>query len=106
MANSKRKFEPQLLGKVLSEIVESKALSRGITNEKINGLWNQLLGDTISQFTDKVELRNETLYVSLSSAPLREELSYGKEKIMRMLNEEMGKETIKKIQDINGFYFR
>ena len=97
MANSKRKCEPQLLGKVLSEIVESKALSRGITNEKINGLWNQLLGDNISQFTDKVELRNETLYISLSSAPLREELSYGKEKIMRMLNEEMGKETIKKI---------
>jgi len=97
MANSKRKFEPQLLGKVLSEIVESKALFRGITNEKINGLWNQLLGDNISQFTDKVELRNETLYVSLSSAPLREELSYGKEKIMWMLNEEMGKETIKKI---------
>lgn len=97
MANSKRKFEPQLLGKVLSEIVESKALYRGITNEKINGLWNQLLGDNISQFTDKVELRNETLYVSLSSAPLREELSYGKEKIMQMLNEEMGKETIKKI---------
>ena len=97
MANSKRKFEPQLLGKVLSEIVESKALYRGITNEKINGLWNQLLGDNISQFTDKVELRNETLYVSLSSAPLREELSYGKEKILRMLNEEMGKETIKKI---------
>ena len=97
MANSKRKFEPQLLGKVLSEIVESKALYRGITNEKINGLWNQLLGDNISQFTDKVELRNETIYVSLSSAPLREELSYGKEKIMRMLNEEMGKEIIKKI---------
>ena len=97
MANSKRKFEPQLLGKVLSEIVESKALFRGITNEKINGLWNQLLGDNISQFTDKVELRNETIYVSLSSAPLREELSYGKEKIMRMLNEEMGKEIIKKI---------
>jgi len=97
MANSKRKFEPQLLGKVLSEIVESKALFRGITNDKINGLWNQLLGDNISQFTDKVELRNETLYVSLSSAPLREELSYGKEKIMWMLNEEMGKETIKKI---------
>ena len=97
MANSKRNFEPQLLGKVLSEIVESKSLNSGITNEKINCLWNQLLGDNISQFTDKVKLKNETLYVSLRSAPLREELSYGKEKIMRMLNEEMGKETIKKI---------
>ena len=97
MAKSKKNFEPQLLEKILSEIIDSKALKRGITNEKVNGLWKQLLGNNISQFTDKVELRNKTLYVSLTSAPLREELSYGKEKIMRMLNEEIGKETIKKI---------
>jgi hypothetical protein len=81
----------------LSEIIDSKALKKGITNEKVNGLWKQLLGNNISQFTDKVELRNKTLYVSLTSAPLREELSYGKEKIIRMLNDEIGKETIKKI---------
>ena len=97
MAKSKKNFEPQLLGKILSEIIDSKALKKGITNEKVNGLWKQLLGNNISQFTDKVELRNKTLYVSLTSAPLREELSYGKEKIIRMLNDEIGKETIKKI---------
>jgi hypothetical protein len=35
--------------------------------------------------------------VQLSSSVLREELSYGKEKIINMLNEELGKTIIKKL---------
>ncbi|MDX1462328.1 MAG: DUF721 domain-containing protein, partial [Marinirhabdus sp.] len=35
--------------------------------------------------------------ISLSSSVLREELSYGKQKIIRLLNEEMGKELVEKL---------
>ncbi|MDX1784359.1 MAG: DciA family protein, partial [Aequorivita vladivostokensis] len=42
-------------------------------------------------------LDRDTLYVQLSSSVLREELSYGKEKIVKLLNEELGKELIKKV---------
>jgi hypothetical protein len=35
--------------------------------------------------------------VKLNSSVLREELSYGKEKIRAMMNEALGKEEIKKI---------
>lgn len=42
-----------------------------------------------------VELKGSTLYVSLSSSVLREELSYGKDKIIAMLNEELRKEVVK-----------
>jgi hypothetical protein len=35
--------------------------------------------------------------VQLSSSVLREELSYGKEKIIKMLNEELGKDIVKKL---------
>ena len=35
--------------------------------------------------------------VSLSSSVLREELSLGKSKIVQMLNEELGKDLVKKI---------
>jgi hypothetical protein len=37
------------------------------------------------------------LYVALSSSVLREELAYGKDKIIAMINEELGKEVIKKV---------
>ena len=34
------------------------------------------------------------MYVALSSAVLREELSYGKDKIIKMINEELKKEVV------------
>jgi hypothetical protein len=42
-------------------------------------------------------LRGKTLYVHLTSAPLREELSYGKEKILKYLNDVLGSDEIQKI---------
>ena len=42
-------------------------------------------------------LQNKTLYVNLSSSVLREELSYGKDKIIKLINDELGKEVVDKI---------
>ena len=55
------------------------------------------MGNGVNNYTTAVELRNETLFVSLSSSVLREELSLGKTKIIAMLNEELGKDLIKKL---------
>ena len=55
------------------------------------------MGNGVNNYTTEIELRFDTLYVSLSSSVLREELSLGKSKIIRMINEEIGKELVKKI---------
>ena len=54
------------------------------------------MGNGVNNYTTNILLKQETLYVQLSSSVLREELSYGKEKIITMLNEHLGKELIKK----------
>lgn len=59
--------------------------------------WVKLMGNGVNNYTSAVELKNETLYVSLSSSVLREELSLGKSKIIKMINEELGKELVKKL---------
>ena len=92
-----RKFEPQSVSKVLDEIIQSKALNTGITNARINELWFKLMGKNILNYTEKISLKGKTLFVSLNSAALREELNYGKEKIKKMINEQLGKETIRKV---------
>ena len=97
MKSPKRKFEPQSIGKVLDEIVQSKALKTGITNARINELWYELMGSQMTHYTDKILLKGNTLFVSLNNAALREELSYGKEKIRKMMNEQLGSEVLKKI---------
>ena len=97
MKSSKRKFEPQSISKVLGEIVQSKALNAGITNARVNEMWYELMGSNMSNYTEKIILRGNTLFVSLNNAALREELVYGKEKVMKMMNEQLGKEIIEKV---------
>lgn len=97
MRSPKKKFEPQTIGEVLDDIVGSKALKTGLTNAKVVQLWSKLMGENIERYTDKIVVRKKTLTISLSSAPLREELTYGKEKIIRMINEETGDKLIEKI---------
>ena len=97
MKSAKRKFEPQSIGKVLDEIVNSEALKTGITNTRIKDLWFELMGSHMTNYTDKVLLKGDTIIVTLNSAALREELTYGKEKIRKMMNEELGSEVLKKI---------
>jgi hypothetical protein len=55
------------------------------------------MGNGVNNYTTAIKLERDTLYVQLSSSVLREELSYGKEKIIAMLNEVLGKEVIKKL---------
>ena len=57
--------------------------------------WKSLMGNGVNSYTQEVILKGTTLYVKLTSAVLREELSYGKQKIIAMLNEELRKDIIK-----------
>ena len=97
MKSPKRKFEPQSISKVLDQILESKSLRKGIIDVRINELWYEIMGANITHYTEKIILKGNTLFVSLNSPALRVELSYGKEKIIKMINKELGSEIIKKI---------
>ena len=82
---------------VLKDFVETNNLEKGLDKVNVRDAWSALMGNGINNYTEAIELKNETLYVRLSSSVLREELSYGKDKIISNLNEELGKVVIKKL---------
>ncbi|WP_452599848.1 DUF721 domain-containing protein [Pontimicrobium sp. MEBiC01747] len=82
---------------VLKDFVETNNLEKGLDKVNVKDAWTSLMGNGINNYTEAVELKNGTLYVRLSSSVLREELSYGKDKIISNLNEELGKVLIKKL---------
>ena len=51
-----------------------------------------MMGPGVANHTSAVKLQNKTLIIQLTSSVLREELSYGKDKIIKMMNEEFGDE--------------
>ncbi|WP_340199143.1 DUF721 domain-containing protein [Ascidiimonas sp. W6] len=81
----------------LKEFISENHLEKGMDKIEVQNAWKQLMGNGVNNYTTEVRLQNTTLYVQLSSAVLREELSYGKEKIIKLINEEIGKEVIKKL---------
>ncbi|XMO85292.1 DUF721 domain-containing protein [Algibacter sp. AS12] len=94
---AKRNNENLSISDALKEFVETNRLEKGLNKVNVADAWANLMGNGVNNYTTSVNLERETLYVQLSSSVLREELSYGKAKIITMLNEELGKEIIKKL---------
>ncbi len=94
---AKRNNDNQPIEDVLKAFVQTHNLQTGLDKVNIREAWHNLLGNGISNYTTAIELKHNTLYVQLSSSVLREELSYGKAKIITMLNEALGKEVITKL---------
>ena len=82
---------------ILKEFVDANKLQSGLDKVNVRDAWAKMMGNGVNNYTTNIQLERETLYVQLSSSVLREELSYGKEKIIAMLNESLGKEVIKKL---------
>lgn len=94
---SKRNNEHISISDALKEFVETNNLEKGLNKVNVAEAWAKLMGNGVNNYTTAIHLERETLYVQLSSSVLREELSYGKQKIIDMLNEELGKTVVKKL---------
>ena len=85
------------IGDVLKEFIEKNKLQAGMDKINVEDAWKSLMGNGVNSYTKEVVLKGTTLYVSLTSAVLREELIYGIQKIIKMINEELRKEVIKDV---------
>jgi hypothetical protein len=94
---AKRFNEFQSMEDLMKDVIKENKLTKGMNQISVKEAWAKLMGNGVVSYTSKVELNGRTLVVKLKSSVLREELSYGKEKIIKMMNEELGEELISKI---------
>ena len=94
----KRNFESKSLKNVIGNIIDSSnKLNSGLNNIKVQNLSREVMVNNVNSYTNEIVLKKNTLYVNLNSSVLRQELSFGKQKIIDLLNKELGKTVIKKI---------
>ena len=94
---AKRLSNESTIGSVLSEIIQVNKLQGGIDDVAVKEAWKNLMGNGVNTYTKNVVLKGSTLYVELTSSVLREELHYGKDKIIKMINEELQREVVKEV---------
>ena len=94
---SKFSNDHQSLQDVLKDFVVKNKLDKGLDEVNVKEAWYASMGPAISKYTQAIKYKNHVLYVSLTSSVLREELSYGKQKIIDNLNTSLQSDKIKKL---------
>ncbi len=90
----------------MGEISLQDAMKQFLKNSKfktyiqaiqIEEAWEQIMGKTVAKYTDKIQIIGTTLFISTSVAPLKNELLYQKDIILKRVNEALGEMTIKEV---------
>lgn len=94
---AKRLSNDSPIGDIIKQIIETNKLEKGLNQISVADAWKNLMGNGVNHYTRDVILKGSTLYVELTSSVLREELTYGKQKIITMINEELGSDVVRDV---------
>ena len=85
------------LAEAMKQFLEKSRLKGGIQALQVEEAWEKIMGKTIAKYTDKIEIIQQTLFITSTVAPLKNELLYQKEKIVQRVNEALGANVIKEV---------
>lgn len=91
------KKEKDIKSVMESMMREQTRFSDGLQKQKISTIWAIAMGGTIAKYTNNIRLDKNTLYVNISSAALRNELIFEKEKIIDKINKELSHRRISEL---------
>jgi len=92
-----KRGEIKNISKVLEDVISQKHFKVGIDNIKVQEAWVKTMGENIQKYTYNVEFKNGKMYIKLKSSVLKEELIFEKNKVIKLINQELGKEYVKEL---------
>ena len=90
-----KRGELKKISTIIDDVFSQKHFRIGIDNIKVQEAWIKTMGENIQKYTYKVIYKKGILYVKLKSSVLKEELTFEKTKVIKLINEELGKEYLK-----------
>ncbi|MEH0158128.1 DUF721 domain-containing protein [Limibacter armeniacum] len=95
-----KKHEPTSVKDVMNDIVKSFKMEARYNNAVIMSSWEKIMGRTIASRTEKVFVKKKILYIKINSAPLKNELTMSRNKIVEMINKYLGNEAVTDVRFI------
>lgn len=95
---TKRDNDTNKLKDLIPQMLQENKLKKGMDQMYVKEAWAEVMGQGVANYTESVSLKNHTIFVKLTSAALREELQYGQDKIVKMMNEALSEISIRSIK--------
>jgi len=95
---SRRKTNELRIDQAIEHFLGSRNMIRRYREIGLLNRWEEIMGSAIAKHTTGIDIRNKILYVNIDSAPLKHELSMGREQLVRRLNAESGHDLINNVR--------
>jgi|SRR5690554_500300 len=86
------------LGEAIEMLLKAYGLEEGYYAAAVTTHWENLMGPAVARRTQSIKIEKGVLIVKIESAALRQELSYGKEKIVQQINQKLGVRIIRSVE--------
>jgi len=85
------------LQEALQQFLLKSKMKEKVQALEIKDVWAELMGKTIAEYTDNIQLMNQQLIITTHVAALKNELLYQKEKIRNRVNERFNYHAVKEV---------
>jgi hypothetical protein len=87
----------KILKDAIEEMLNTYKLKGKLNEVRLISAWEKIMGKMVANRTTDIYISGRKLFVKLNSSVLRHELSFGKEKMLQLLNNEVGEKVIDEV---------
>lgn len=88
----RREVKP--IGDLLNMFLRREGLETPLLQKRAIDSWDSIMGKTITRYTAEKFIKNQTLYVKITSPALRQDLSMMRARIVGRINQAVGAQVI------------
>ncbi|MCG8321006.1 MAG: DUF721 domain-containing protein [Cytophagales bacterium] len=94
---NQRKSNTSTVGEAIRDLLNVYRLQHKFDEARLIESWDRLMGKSIASRTTRLFIKDKKLFIQVSSAPLKNELSLSKAKIIEIFDREVGKDIIRQV---------
>lgn len=88
----------QSIKDLILQNLRSQGLETPLLQKRIVDSWPEVAGPLVARYTRQAYIRNQTLFVAMTNAALRADLSMRRTEFVRLLNQHVGSQVIADIR--------
>lgn len=92
-----KKDNQQKIGDAIKQLFHSYHLDDKVAEVRIRDMWGAIMGAAVKRYTREVRFNKGVLIIYLDSSPLKQDLQFSKDSIIRRMNEELGENMVREV---------
>ncbi|WP_226389973.1 DUF721 domain-containing protein [Penaeicola halotolerans] len=93
----KRKSNISPLKEAIDQLLKTYQIKDKFEEKSLISSWEKLMGTPIAKRTSSLYIKDKKLFVTLTSAPLKQEMMMTRHKVMEIIVQEFGKDVVEEI---------